>query len=402
MIKNRDIVIVGLQPWDIEIGSNCKNIASEFSKNNRVLYVNAPLDRFTAIKQKNKKSVKKRLKIISGELPELEQLDANFWNLYPACKIESISRLRIDFLFDILNKRNNKLFAKEIQKVIDKLGFKDIILFNDSDMLRSYHLKELLNPKTYVYYTRDNLVSMGFWKVQGERIEALHMKKADLVVANSTYLTNLAAKFNSKSYYVGQGCDVTAFKPEKVDSIPDDIKNIPKPIIGYIGALLTVRLDIEIIIYIAKLRKDWSIVLVGPEDDDFKNSELHQMKNVYFLGNKTGEELPSYLKVFDVAINPQKLNPLTIGNYPRKIDEYLAMGKVTVATKTEAMSVFEEHTYLAKNKKEYVAFIAKGLEENTAEKERLRITFANEHTWENNVKEIYKRIFEFEQSNNKS
>jgi hypothetical protein len=36
--------------------------------------------------------------------------------------------------------------------------------------------------------------------------------------------------------------------------------------------------------------------------------------------------------------------------------------------------------------------------DNTSEKEKARIQFANEHTWENNVKEIYKRIFEYEQS----
>ena len=36
MIKNRDIVVFGIQAWDIEIGSNCKNIALEFAKNNRV------------------------------------------------------------------------------------------------------------------------------------------------------------------------------------------------------------------------------------------------------------------------------------------------------------------------------------------------------------------------------
>ena len=29
LIKGRDIVIVGQQPWDVEIGSNCKNIAEE-------------------------------------------------------------------------------------------------------------------------------------------------------------------------------------------------------------------------------------------------------------------------------------------------------------------------------------------------------------------------------------
>ena len=47
MIKNQDIIITGLQAWDVEIGSNCKSIALEFSKNNRVLYVNSPLDRKT-------------------------------------------------------------------------------------------------------------------------------------------------------------------------------------------------------------------------------------------------------------------------------------------------------------------------------------------------------------------
>ena len=53
MIKNRDIIIVGQQPWDVEIGSNCKNIAIEFSKNNRVLYVNSPLDRFTSLRNQH-------------------------------------------------------------------------------------------------------------------------------------------------------------------------------------------------------------------------------------------------------------------------------------------------------------------------------------------------------------
>ena len=36
LITNRDIIIVGQQPWDVEIGSNCKDIAIEFSKYNRV------------------------------------------------------------------------------------------------------------------------------------------------------------------------------------------------------------------------------------------------------------------------------------------------------------------------------------------------------------------------------
>jgi glycosyltransferase involved in cell wall biosynthesis len=134
------------------------------------------------------------------------------------------------------------------------------------------------------------------------------------------------------------------------------------------------------------------VVLVGPEDEDFKASELHQIENVHFLGPKKMEELPQYLMAFDVALNPQKLNEVTIGNYPRKIDEYLAMGKPTVATRTVAMEVFENYTYLAESKEKYVELIEIALEENTPEKEKEREAFARGHTWTNNVKEIYKKI----------
>ncbi|RLD91332.1 MAG: glycosyltransferase family 1 protein [Bacteroidetes bacterium] len=401
MIKNRDIIVVGLQALDSRIGSNCINLAYEFSKHNRVLYVNYPLDRLTLIREKDDPLIQKRIKIMKGKEPNLVKINDTMWNLYPNTKLESISQLPMNWLFDVLNKINNKRFAREIKKAITELNFKDIIIFNDSDMFRSFYLPELIKPKTYVYYTRDNMIAVDFWKKQGIRIEAQHMAKADLVVANSTYLAELASKFNKHSYYVGQGCDVSLFDKKLIKEIPKDIAPIKKPIIGYIGALLTLRLDLEVIIHIAQARPDWSVVLVGPEDDEFKNSTLHNLENVYFLGSKKMEELPSYLYAFDVAINPQKLNEVTIGNYPRKIDEYLAMGKPTVQTKTKAMQVFEGYVYLAETKEEYVTLIDQALKENTPEKEAEREKLARSHTWENNVKEIYDKIEMIEKLNYK-
>jgi len=245
-----------------------------------------------------------------------------------------------------------------------------------------------------VYYTRDNLVSTPYWKKQGVRVEAKHMAKADLVVANSTYLAGLASKFNPKSHYVGQGCDVSAFNRDLVVDIPDDIQSIKKPVIGYIGALLALRLDIDILLHVARSRPAWQVVLVGPEDDNFKNSELHSLDNVHFLGNKDGSQLPGYLAAFDVALNPQVLSPMTIGNYPRKIDEYLAMGTPTVATKTEAMSIFAKHTYLAETKEDYVTLVEKALAGDSRELRQKRVEFAQSHTWENNVREIWRAVWE--------
>ena len=392
MLINRDIIIVGIQAWDIEIGSNCKNIAQEFARNNRVLYVNAPLDRISMIRERKTERIQKRVNIIRSGKSELIEISPNLFNLYPATIIESINWISSSKLFDWLNRINNRRFAKQISWAVERLGFKNCIIFNDSDMFRSYYLKELLEPETYVYYTRDNLIAVDYWKKQGVRVEAQHMKKADLVVANSTYLAALAKKFNPNSFYVGQGCDITLFNNRLVTTIPPDIKDIPKPVIGYIGALLSLRLDIKVLEFIAESRPQWSLVLVGPEDESFRNSRLHQFKNVHFLGNKEGRELPSYLNFFDVAINPQVISPITIGNYPRKIDEYLAMGKPTVATKTEAMSVFADYTYLAESKEEYVNYIEKALQEDTNQLHLGREEFAKQHTWENNVREISNAI----------
>ncbi len=392
MIKGRDIVIVGLAAMDSRIGSNVINLAYEFARYNRVLYVNHPVDRFTLWRERKDSLIIKRRNIMKGNDPKVIKITDNLWNLYPNTILESISQLKIDWLFDILNKINNKRQAKEINEVLKMLDFKDIIIFNDTDMFRSLYLKELINAKTLVYYTRDNMVAVDFWKAQGIRIEAKIMADADIVVANSTYLANLAQKFNPSSFYVGQGCDLSLFNKNLIKENPDDIKRIKGPVIGYIGALFSLRLDIEILVYLAKQQPNWSFVFVGPEDDVFEDSELHHLKNAHFLGSKKIEELPSYLDCFDVAINPQLLNKVTIGNYPRKIDEYLAMGKPIVATKTEGMMVFADYTYLADSKEEYLKLIKKAMDEDSPEQEKKREAFARSHTWETNANEIFKYV----------
>lgn len=391
-MENRDIVVVGQQAWDTPIGSNCKDLALEFSKHNRVLYINAPLDRRTQYQQRDTEPVKKRLSVISGEQNGLEVVADNLWIYYPDVVLESINFIKWTFLFRIFNKINNKRFAKSIDKAIHQLQFKDFILFNDSDMFRSYHLKELLKPSISVYYSRDNMLATAYWRHHGKHLEPELMEKSDVCVANSVYLANVCRKYNPNSFYVGQGCDLTLFKNDDSVQVPIDLATIKKPILGYVGALLSIRLDEKILIHLAESKPDWSIVLVGPEDDTFKASKLHQLENVHFLGPKNPATLAAYIKGFDVCLNPQALNPLTIGNYPRKIDEYLAMGKPTVATKTEAMVTFENHVYLAASKEDYVTLAEKALAENNSGLVSKRIAFAQTHTWQRNTEEIYKAI----------
>ena len=385
---NRDIVIISLQSWDIEIGSNCKDIAMEFAKNNRVLYVNSPLDRMTKLRKRNHPYVKRRMDAIRGESEDLVKISDNLWTLYPRTSLESISRMPWDWLFDRLNLVNNRRFARQILSAVERLGFKDYLLFNDGNMFRGLYLKELIRPKMSVYYYRDNYMAMDFWKVQGTRIQPALMAKSDLVLVNSDYLGKEARKHNPNTFVVGQGFDNLVYNRQNTDPVPPDMASIPHPVIGYTGALLSLRLDPGIIRHIAHAHPEWSIVLVGPEDETFRNSDLHKIRNVYFTGLKEPPLIPSYIRQFDVAINPQKLNLVTWGNYPRKIDEYLGMGKPVVATRTEFMSLFAHITYLAGSYEDYVTLIEQALRENTPEEEARREAYAMTHTWENNLADI--------------
>jgi glycosyltransferase involved in cell wall biosynthesis len=393
IITNRDIIIVGQQPWDVEIGSNCKNLALEFSRYNRVLYVNSPLDRITLMKHKDDLKVKKRIEVIHGTTDGLVQIQHNLWNYYPDELIESINWIKSTWVHTRLNKLNNKRLANSIKKAIEKLGFKNFILFNDNDIFRCFYLKEYLKPTVSVYYSRDFMLAVDYWKLHGTRLEPQLIAKSDVCVANSVYLAAYCKKYNPHSYYVGQGCDLDTFTSYQGEK-PADVAEISGPVIGYVGALQSIRLDIELIKYIALQKPGWNIVLVGPEDREFTASDLHQVANIRFLGGKPPEMLPAYIAAFDVCLNPQLVNEVTIGNYPRKIDEYLAMGKPVVATRTEAMSVFEEYTYLGSSKEDYIKLIEQALAEDSRTLQQKRIQFAGTHTWENNVKEIYKAINE--------
>ena len=392
VIKGRDIVIIGLQPWYYDIGSNCKNIASYLAQHNRVVYVNLPINRKTYLSKDKNAGVRKHFNIIKNGGSQLRLIKRNMWEFYPTSIVESINWLPFTAAFKTINYLNNKRFAKDIQYAIDYLHLENVILFNDNDIFNGLYLKELLRPSLYVYYFRDFLQGFDYWKKHCTVLEPALIRKADAIVANSTYYSDYCAAINPNSYYIGQGCNTTLFNVEEQHELPEDMRNIRTPVIGYVGAIDGARLDENIIEKIALHNKSWNVVMVGPEDAQFKASRLHQVPNIHFLGRKDIAELPAYVAAFDVCINPQLQNTITQGNYPLKIDEYLAMGKPAVATRTKAMQLFEEHTYLADEPAQYPALIERALAEDNKRKAQQRVAFAQSHSWENSMTELYKAI----------
>src|SRR3954462_2179805 len=94
LVHNRDIVMFGLQPWDIAIGSNFKNMALEIAKHNRVLYVNRPLDRISYLKKQDDPQIRARIESVKHGKNIFTEIQSNLWAFNPRIIIESINWMR--------------------------------------------------------------------------------------------------------------------------------------------------------------------------------------------------------------------------------------------------------------------------------------------------------------------
>jgi len=394
MSKGRDYIVHSIQPWDTYVATVLKYITMELCKKNRVLFLDTPLQRSFQLLRRNAPETQKYKRVFSGQDSDMIQINENLWVLYPKTVLESINWISNPAIFDSLNKVNDKRFARQVKYAADKLGFRDYVVLNDTSMINGFNFKELLKPSVQLYFLRDHITKVAYHARHGIRLEPLLIRKSDLVVTNSPYFSDYAGKYNPNSHFIGQGCDIDLYSDDDGSlKIPDELSRIPHPRIGYTGFLTSIRLDIDLLVHVAEQRPEWSLVLVGPEDQAFKDSKLHKLSNVHFLGGKPGNELPGYVKGFDVAINPQIINEITNINYPLKLDEYLAMGVPVVATKTWFMNFyFPNDSYLAANKEEYITEITKALSEDTPAKHKERIKVGRSHSWANFVEKIYQQV----------
>lgn len=375
----KDFVITSLQSWDSTFGGNAKDIAYELSKQHQVLYINN-----TSAK------IKKNTK--------LRSIQKNLWVLDLTFSPFPVNYLPDGILFDIVNKFNNYRIFEEINQAINQLSFKSIIHFCDNDIYRSFFARDFLNAALYIYYRRDNMHPVPYWKRHIERLEPTLICKSDIVMCNSAELTEYVRTYLpiSRIYNIGQGVDLTAYSIDLNYPLPAECKDLSHPIIGYMGALSSVRLDIELLYELASGCPQYTFLFVGSKDEIFMNHPLNKLSNVYFTGLKPMKMMPAYVQIMDVCLNPQLVNEITIGNYPRKVDEYLAMGKPVVATHTRTMEIFKEHVYLCSSVIEYKEAIKEALVRHSPTLQKERTNFAKTHSWAHSIDKIYKAIEEYE------
>ena len=136
------------------------------------------------------------------------------------------------------------------------------------------------------------------------------------------------------------------------ESQPADIAQVARPIVGYSG-LISGRLDLGLLEYVAVKHSEWSLVLIGATDDRRCESgieRLRQMKNIHFLGIKEIRQVPYYIKVFDVCLLPYLINGETENLSALKLYDYMAAGKPIVSMDVPAAKEFARVIHIADSK----------------------------------------------------
>jgi len=214
-------------------------------------------------------------------------------------------------------------------------GAKRIVLH-----LWRYNFAEALDlvPHDLSCYHIDDEYSFSDVDLPNDPTEARLLGRADQVIVHSARLLEKKGRLNPRTALVPNGVDYQAFARPQPE--PADLARVPRPRIGYVGVIKK-QLDLDLLVRLAGVRPDWSLVMVGPicnvSGKERTLATLQELPNVHFLGSKPVEALPGYVQHMDVCLMCYEVNDYTKYIYPLKLHEYLAAGRPAVAAPIDSV-----------------------------------------------------------------
>lgn len=372
ILKGRDILCFS-HDWTGDPLSKT-HLMRVLSRDNRILWINAIANRMPTASSKDVSRIFRKLKSFTEPMREVE---SNIFVLNPLA-IPTYGN-------EAVRGFNREFLLAQVKKAMRKLDFQNPVnmVFNPAAGL----LAGKLNEEKLIYYCVDEYTAFTGAAAGLKEIEEDLFRKSDLVIVSAEKLFESKKAFNENTFIIRHGTDWRHFRNALNDEtrIPDEIKNLPRPIIGFHG-LLADWVDYELIKKIAEHFKNGSVVLIGKiaVDAERKIKILDGIANIHFLGRKPYADLPSYCKGFDVALNPFTINELTLAANPLKVREYLAAGLQVVSTDIPEVRILEH--CLIGNGGEFIEKIEYALA-NPKSPEKISDSIKNE-SWDAKVDEL--------------
>ncbi|UOR05395.1 glycosyltransferase family 1 protein [Hymenobacter aerilatus] len=186
-------------------------------------------------------------------------------------------------------------------------------------------------PVLTVYDCMDELAAFKFAPPALREREQELFEKADLVFTGGHTLYEAKSQQHRDAHAFPSSIDKDHFGQARQElPEPADQAGIAHPRIGFFG-VVDERLDIELLGQLAEAHPEWQFVIIGPVVK-IDPATLPHFANIHYLGGKNYQELPAYLRGWDVATLLFADNESTKFISPTKTPEYLAAGRPVVST----------------------------------------------------------------------
>jgi len=219
---------------------------------------------------------------------------------------------------------------------------------------------------------------------------SLFLKKALIENHNSVYLSPNAVSdyeldYNTKDF-----------------DIPEDIKDIPHPIVGYVGVIYK-RFDRDLFYDLVKNNPDKSFVIVGSVMDNYIEKKY---ENMYFFGTKKHSELGKYYRNMDICIIPYFDDAkMSMSCDPVKIHEHICCNVPTIVTYMPDTAIDRPMVYHANTSEGFQKHIDDILSDKPSIDKKELDNYIAKNSWISRACHLIRiadeNIYEYEKQNNK-
>lgn len=381
MLKNEDIICVSSIDWDF-VWQGHQEIMSTFARNgNRVLFIENTGVRAPTFKDMSR--IRKRIiswaKSIKGFRRETDSL----YIYSPVILPFPYSRIARWF--------NRRLIIPALRRWMKAVEFHDPVVWTFLPTGTALDIVNGIENRLLVYYCIADFYELVANPKKIKKTEDELIRKCDLIFAQGGALANRCKRLNKNVHIFPFGVNLEAFKDSRDDikNIPEDIKTIKKPIIGYIGGIHR-HMDFKLIDFLAKSHPECSIVLIGPIQTDV--SLIAGLGNVFLLGQKDFLGLSDYMAEFDIGIIPYEINEYTRTVFPTKLNEYHAVGMPVVSTDLPEVREFnlknDDLALISGTYQEFSENVTRALSDKSEGLRNKRRVSAEKNNWEHRIREM--------------
>ena len=388
MLRDETVICISSIDWDFNWQGHQEIMSTFAQQGNRVLYIEN-----TGIHIPHWKDLPRLAKRISNwkrHVGGIRQVKDRLWVCSPVILPFPYSRLA--------GRINRLLLYRTIRAWTHLVGSKASVFWTFLPTRISLDLLDVLEPELVVYYCIADFEALGPAR-KVRRTERELLKRADVVFAQGELLAERCRRVHKKEVSIFPfGVRSELFDREEPTEIPSDLAPIPSPRIGYVGGLHR-HVDLDLIQTLARRHPDWSLVLVGPPQES--QGEFRSEGNIFWLGARPHEEIPSYVAGFDVCLIPYRLNRYTQTVYPTKLHEYLMLGKPVVSTALPEVVQFNHASslvHIGDSPDGFESCILKALHEKDPCLTNQRKQAARLHSWATRIEamsEVLRRNLEF-------